>query len=69
MAGAAPTGGAPVPSITGGHAGPSYAGGATYGPHSFKNEGLTVIRSNPWVTVALVVLALAVLVLFFRKKK
>jgi len=60
---------APIPSVTGGAAGPSASGDAANGNTMFNNGGLTVNRNNPWMIA--VAIAAVVLVLWFlsRKKK
>lgn len=60
---------APIPSMTGGAAGPSSSGDATNGSTMFNNGGLTVNRNNPWVMAAIVGCVVLALWWFSRKKK
>lgn len=57
-----------MPNLTGGAAGPT---GSSLGNTTNENGGgLTIIKSNPMVTVALIVAGLVILyLLFFRKAK
>ncbi len=59
----------PIPSVTGGAAGPSASGDAANGNTMFNNGGLTVNSNNPWMMAGVVAGVVFVLWLLMRKKK
>lgn len=60
---------APIPSMTGGAAGPAKSGDSSNGSTTFMNGGLTINRNNPWMLAGIVAAVVGVLWLISRKKK